>query len=86
MTKGNTNAFTTPLPENLRYSDDSNYDGLTKREYFAAMAMQGLCKDGAWSQKVQQQCESKGVTSSQGIAYYAVDLADALIEALNKTK
>ena len=25
----------------------NNYAGLTKREYFAAMAMQGLCAEGA---------------------------------------
>ncbi len=47
-------------------------DGLTKREYFAAMAMQGII----------------GTVSADdyahGIAEDAVDLADELIKALNK--
>ena len=41
--------------------------GLTKREYFAAMAMQGLLA-------AHSDCE----------IYYAVQLSDALIAALNK--
>ena len=49
--------------------------GLTKREYFAAMAMQGIIanKDGL-DIKIERIVES------------AVDTADALIEELNKTK
>lgn len=47
-----------------------NQTGLTKREYFAAMAMQGLATlDG---------------TPEGYIAKYAVKHADALIEELNK--
>ena len=49
--------------------------GLTKREYFAAMALQGIIanKDGL-DIKIERIVES------------AVDIADALIEELNKTK
>lgn len=52
----------------------SNYFnlGLTKREIFAAMALQGLCADP----------ESR----RDSIPGTAVKLADALIEALNKEK
>jgi hypothetical protein len=46
---------------------------LTKREYFAAMAMQGLLAD----------YESEYI---EDYSKYAVKLADALIEELNKTK
>ena len=55
--------------------DTINYTGLTKREYFAAMAMQGIItnKDGL-DIKIERIVES------------AVDTADALIEELNKTK
>ncbi len=49
------------------------YDGLTKREYFAAMAMQGLCAGGIAS----------GIT---GIAVNAIHLADATLAELEKTK
>jgi hypothetical protein len=49
--------------------------GLTKREYFAAMALQGIIanKDGL-DIKIERIVKS------------AVDTADALIEELNKTK
>jgi hypothetical protein len=49
--------------------------GLTKREFFAVMAMQGIIsnKDGL-DIKIERIVES------------AVDTADALIEELNKTK
>lgn len=49
--------------------------GLTKREYFAAMAMQGVIanKDGL-DIKIERIVQS------------AVETADALIEELNKTK
>ena len=50
-------------------------DGLTKRKYFAAMALQSIIqnKDGL-DIKIERIVES------------AVDTADALIEELNKTK
>lgn len=60
--------------------------GLTKREHFAAMAMQGLCLNGAWDKGIQKQCDNEKVTTSVAIATYAVDLADALIEALNNSQ
>lgn len=47
--------------------------GLTKREHFAAIAMQGIL-----SSKLQ--------ISPELVTDYAVEYADALIEALNKNK
>lgn len=47
------------------------YLGLTKREYFTALAIQGLCAN----------VESASIAD---IALSAVKIADALIEALNK--
>jgi hypothetical protein len=46
--------------------------GLTKREYFAAMAMQG------------QLSMMTGFNSPENIAYHAVQYADTLINELNK--
>jgi len=45
--------------------------GLTKREYFAAMALQGLLSDKYW---VIPECAAK----------CSIDMADALINALNE--
>jgi hypothetical protein len=54
----------------------SGYEiGLTKRELFAAMAMQGmLTTDEAWDR------------SEEKIATYAVDQADALLAELSKAE
>ena len=49
----------------LRYKE-----GLTKREYFAAMAMQGITSRIGWD--------------AEDAAKHAVNCADALINALNK--
>ena len=59
----------------VEYNNNYISTGLTKREYFAAMAMKGIIanKDGL-DIKIERIAES------------AVDTADALIEELNKTK
>lgn len=49
--------------------------GLTKREYFAAMAMQGLCANPEWVD-----------ISEQTIAQCALVQADALIKQLNQAQ
>lgn len=45
--------------------------GLTKREYFAAMAMQGIL-------------DNEGTISEGNVAKWSVQYADALIKELNK--
>ena len=64
-------------PINIIYNSANviSTTGLTKREYFAAKAIQGIIanKDGL-DIKIERIVES------------AVDTADALIEELNKTK
>lgn len=51
----------------------SDWYGLTKREYFAAMAMQGIISN-----------PNNHYVTSYSIAERAVQIADALIEQLNK--
>lgn len=66
MTDPNSPAFT----QQHKTSDKNlNYYGLTKREYFAAMAMQAL---------------DIGACPPENAALYAVTYADALIAELNK--
>ncbi len=52
-----------------------NYNGLTKREHFAALAMQGFTASPDYS---AAHCDK--------IAKYAVEQADALIAALNEAQ
>lgn len=56
----------------LVYPDDGHqYCGLTKREYFAALAMQGLC--------------SRVELSTEERARYAVENADDLLAELERS-
>lgn len=50
--------------------------GLTKREVFAAMAMQGLCAGIDWSAGV--------LVNSKELTEDAISIADALLEGLAK--
>ena len=75
MTNGNEPAFSKSA---FYHPDggiiDSPQEGLSKREYFAAMALQGLLSDS---------------NNTGNCAYFATDavkMADALIEQLNKAK
>ena len=72
MTHGNDWAY--PVVEQAVNPEVWNtYPGLTKRELFAAMAMQGLCaslNEGSWSY--------------EQLSEYSVKHADALIKELNK--
>ena len=74
-TKANEPAFSKPAFYHPDGAIDLPSTGLTKREYFASMALQGIIsnKDGL-DIKIERIVES------------AVDTADALIEELNKTK
>ncbi len=58
------------IPESLTPAGTS---GLTKRECFAAMAIQGFIAAG-----------SDGMPSSENLAIHAVDAADALLKELEK--
>jgi hypothetical protein len=62
-------------PTNLNFPDGSTIvnTGLTKREYFAAMAMNGLLSNFFLGGK-----------KHESIAKWSVEQSDALIEALNK--
>ena len=66
------------------FSIEGTDPGLTKREYFAAMAMQGLCAtDMLRSRELHKQLGDENL-ATKAIAISAVDIADALITALNK--
>jgi len=69
MENGKQSAFAT--------ASDSRYQaGLTKREYFAILALQGICVE-----KYVQRDNDREI-----IAQWSVKMADALLEELEKTK
>lgn len=57
------------------------FDGLTKREYFAAMAMQGLLSNGAIREIYSG---NNGCAVPSGIAQLSLDYSDALLAELEK--
>jgi len=82
MTNGNDAAFATAT-SGVRSPTSAAYDGLTKREYFAAMAMQAIiAADDATT--IMSMAEQFSATPELTVAMVATDHADALIEALNK--
>lgn len=79
MTNGNDKAFAdrtvTTIYVDGKTESSIATDGLTKREYFAAMAMQGMYRE--WLTRNEN-------SKRREVARDAVAMADALIEALNK--
>ena len=71
MTDGNDTAYPETRKKDNAYSAEG---GLTKREYFAAMAMQGMFTNELLA----------GSEENVHIAKDAVNAADALISALNQ--
>lgn len=84
MTNGNDAAFSRPAMRDEKgesQHDDvlshDREDGLSKREYFAAMAMQGIIAGYSATDWAHERAKEAAATG-------AVSVADALIEALNK--
>jgi hypothetical protein len=73
MTAPNDSAFATSaisIDQHTIYAP-----GLTKREYFAALALNGLCSSMNWKHSI---------VLPEGMASDSLEFADALIEELNK--
>jgi hypothetical protein len=72
---------TKPASSAFPYSEEQT-TGLTKREYFAAMALQGLLANGSHRLQVAEAC----VIGEGRFAEVAVWMADKLIQELNSDK
>lgn len=84
MTNGSDSIYAAPCEVNGKEIVYGNA-GLTKREYFAAMAMQGmLAQDDLTFGRTIPIGEFEGWKDYQLVVRQAVESADALIEALNK--
>ena len=58
--------------------------GLTKREYFAAAAMQGILANKAMVKKINDYADTQDEDINELLGEVATEFADGLIEALNK--
>lgn len=66
-----------------QYSHEAKeYSGLTKREHFAGLAMQGLAANAAWAKTIKSNDWDDFL---ERISEGATEIADALIKALNET-
>lgn len=72
MSNGNDMAF--PVLDRTQTPNDTYQLGLTKREYFAAMAMQAVVANPRFAESV----------SEQQVAAWATHQADALLAELSK--
>lgn len=74
----NNNAF--PIPTDRM--PGGPYCGLTKRELFAAMAMQGLLSDVETQRQMQQDPRYNKKNFNEVVAMNAIEFADALLKHL----
>jgi len=59
--------------------------GLTKREHFAGLAMQGLISCDLITRSTQEVAEKRGMNPADIIGLSAVEFADALLAALEES-
>jgi len=81
MSKGNDPAFFQVLPPDHHWNEGFNPKGLTKREHFAGLAMQGLCGSLAEINRIGEQYD---VDSVKILSELSVKYADALLKALGE--
>lgn len=81
MSNGNEPACPLPFEDEGR----ARYIGLTKRELFAAMAMQGMAASEFWEENMQAD-RAGGDSMVREVAHIAVLAADALLAELEKPR
>lgn len=69
--------------DSIHNSEQGPQDGLTKREYFAAKAMQGLLSNPEWMKKYKGE---KYLMQADVVSKTAVNIADELIKRLNNNE
>ena len=67
--------------DSIHNSEQGVQDGLTKREYFASKAMQGLLSNSEWMREYKGE---KYLMETDILAEVSVKIADKLIKALNR--
>lgn len=79
----NRNEPASPVVQTNDYVDA--YYGLTKREHFAGLAMQGLLSNAGLNGEILETANDRGNDISDVITLGAIELADALLAALEKS-
>jgi len=69
--------------DSIHNSEQAVQYGLTKREYFAAKAMQGLLSNSEWMKEYKGE---RYLMQRDIIAEVAIKITDELIKALNKNE
>ena len=83
MENGKKPAFPLGQAENFRWSDGVDL-GLTKREYFAGLAMQGLLSNSEFIKGGSFDFKSRG--TEERVSSIATNISDALLAELDKSK
>jgi hypothetical protein len=62
------------------------FTGLTKRELFATMALQGLCANSAIPAHLEALAQDAQIRREDVLPFMAIESADALLKALGEAK
>lgn len=79
-------AFPLKLKEGEKYSGMSNIDGLSKREYFAGLAMQSAISDVHVQFWMKTDSRYNGENFAEVVAVNSCEFADALLKQLNNSQ
>ncbi len=85
MKNGDKPAFLEKIIEHPRGGNEKSF-GLTKREYFAAMAMQGLCANPFYAQQEHERgTKAAGdYVMDSPLTMRAIEIADELLKQLGE--
>lgn len=73
-----------PLKSDLGQGQTMHYFGLTKREYFAGLAMQAILSNEELRLACMADSRILGVTRNEAVARYSVMEADTLLKQLEQ--
>ncbi len=86
MSKAHEPAYPVPLGPGEALDDEMNPNGLTKREYLAAVAMQGLTQSAfKYMSEGEGHATESALSMMKDIGKVSCDMADALLAELEKT-
>jgi len=86
MSKANKPAFPCHVYQPRNEEEDRGYLGLTKRELFAAMAMQGYVStfsDLAQTEAIKRSSKERGIHPATLVAQLSLQYADALLAEMS---